>query len=204
MENKKRTMFFIDGFNMYHSIKEGKYAKYKWLNYWSFSEKFLLEGDILSGVLFFTAIAHWDDHEKRHKFLIAANEDVGVEVIYGKFKKVDKFCKKCERYYKSREEKLTDVNIATHLFLSAIADKFDKAVIVSGDSDLIPAVKGIKKAFPSKELFSITPIGRDSQELIEAIGKHRRVREEHLRTSQFDDNITLKDGSKFFRPKEWQ
>lgn len=204
MTKEKRTVFFIDGFNMYHSMKEGRYAKYKWLNYWSFSEKFLLKGDILSDVLYFTAIAHWSDKEKRHRPLIAANEDAGVKVIYGKFKRVDRFCRECRKEYKTREEKLTDVNIATHLFLNAIEDKFDKAVIVSGDSDLIPAVNGIQKAFPCKELFSVTPIRRYSQDLVKAIGKNRRVREEHLKTSQFDDMITLKDGRKVFRPKEWQ
>ena len=76
----------------------------------------------------------------RHKLLISANVDCGVRVILGQFRKTTKKCQICNEQYQTYEEKRTDVNIAVHLFADAQKNNYDKAVIVSGDSDLIPAM----------------------------------------------------------------
>ncbi|MBR2082614.1 MAG: NYN domain-containing protein [Elusimicrobiaceae bacterium] len=49
------------------------------------------------------------------------------------------------------EEKLTDVNIAIYLLEIALKNTVDEAVIVSADSDLIPAILAIKRNFPGKK-----------------------------------------------------
>ena len=42
----------------------------------------------------FTAFATWDPGKvARHKLFIRANENAGVSVIYGEFKRKDKYCK---------------------------------------------------------------------------------------------------------------
>jgi uncharacterized LabA/DUF88 family protein len=38
-------------------------------------------------------------------------------------------------------------------------------VIISGDSDLVPAVKAVKQNFPHKKVISIFPAGRKSDDL---------------------------------------
>ena len=40
MQSSKRTIFFIDGFNVYHAMKNSRFNKYKWLDYWELSKKF--------------------------------------------------------------------------------------------------------------------------------------------------------------------
>ena len=38
MQSCKRTIFFIDGLNVYHAIKNSRFNKYKWLDYWELSK----------------------------------------------------------------------------------------------------------------------------------------------------------------------
>ncbi len=90
------------------------------------------------------------DKVKRHKIFIKAQELKGIRIIYGEFRKRDKHCRVCKNWYQTFEEKQTDVNIAIKLFELAIQDKYDKALIISGDSDLIPSIKAVKSTFPHK------------------------------------------------------
>jgi hypothetical protein len=39
---------------------------------------------------------------------------------------------------------------------------FDRAIIISADSDHIPAVRRVRARFPGKQLFAATPPGRHS------------------------------------------
>ena len=103
------------------------------------------EQDTLEKVILFTAFATWDPGKvARHKLFIRANESVGVEVVYGEFKRKDKHCRVCKGKYQTFEEKQTDVNIALSLFRLAVTDQYDRAVIVSGDTDLIPSIKAVR------------------------------------------------------------
>lgn len=144
-----KYIFFVDGFNLYHAVDyytlgadHFRYRKYKWLNLYKLASLYVGRLDTLEKVILFTAFATWDPGKvARHKLLIRANESVGVEVVYGEFKRKDKLCRLCKRRSPSFEEKQTDVNIALSLFRLAVTDQCDRAVIISGDTDLIPAIK---------------------------------------------------------------
>ena len=83
MQSSKRTIFFIDGLNVYHAIKNSRFNQYKWLDYWELAKKFTGQKDVLKGVLYFTAYSVWDNEKiKRHKRLVLANRDQGVDVIF--------------------------------------------------------------------------------------------------------------------------
>ena len=49
MQSSKRTIFFIDGLNVYHAIKNSRFNKYRWLDYWELAEKFTGKKDELKG-----------------------------------------------------------------------------------------------------------------------------------------------------------
>ena len=52
----RKAAFFIDGFNLYHSLDKKKdFHKYKWLNLWRLSELILLPNETLADVYYFTA-----------------------------------------------------------------------------------------------------------------------------------------------------
>ena len=204
MQSSKRTIFFIDGLNVYHAIKNSRFNKYRWLDYWELAKKFTGKKDELKGVLWFTAYAVWDSEKiERHKRLVSANRDRGVEVIFGKIRKVTKNCRECKKKYQTHEEKRTDVNIAIHLLTNAYKDNYDKAVLISGDSDIIPAVEAVKQAFPEKEISLVIPVGGKAYELAQVIGSSVRMKEIHLKTSQLPNTVTQRNGVVLQRPGEW-
>jgi len=123
-------MFFIDGFNVYHSLqayhpqkKTLPYRKYLWLDFLALAQGFIRKQDLLCGVYYFTAYATWKPHSmKRHRVLIDALKNRGVQVVMGRFIDKDAHCKKCGASFVNKEEKQTDVNIAVYLFKEALAN----------------------------------------------------------------------------------
>ena len=59
-----------------------------------------------------------------------------------------------QTFQSSPAKKKTDVNIATHLICDGIADLYETAIIVTADSDLIPAINAVKKLKPKSGLSS--------------------------------------------------
>jgi len=205
---KKKVISFIDGFNVYHSIADdNRFRKYKWLNLKGLSEAFISPSkEELKKVYYFTALYPSSDQLKanRHKTYIKALASVGVETVYGKFKRHDRWCPLCRKHFDALEEKQTDVNIAIYLFNLSITEQYDKALIVSGDSDLIPAIKAVKETFPNKEIEIIIPIGRKSEDLKNLVGPHHhhKIKEKQLERNQFSPAIDV-GGTSIIKPKEW-
>ena len=53
-------MFFIDGFNVYHSLIENRgFRKYLWLNYSALAKRKISGQYKLAGIWYFSALATW-------------------------------------------------------------------------------------------------------------------------------------------------
>ena len=96
------------------------------------------------------------------------------------------------------------MNIAVRLFQLAVESKFDKAIIVSGDTDLIPVVKAVQTLFPSKPIGVVIPIGRSSEDFKNQADFHYKMKEKHLMSAELPNVVTLKDGSTVNRPLGWK
>ena len=207
----KRIVFFFDGFNLWHALdhnpalrNKNQYHKYKWLNLHRLAQCFVPEKEI-AGLYYFTALAVWDPNKvARHKTYISALRSVGAKIIFGNFKLRDKKCHLCQGIYKAYEEKHTDVNIAITLFQSALKDEYDTAIIVSGDSDLVPAIEAVKMTFPGKQMGVMIPIGRRAELLKQVTDFKMKIKESHLAISQFPDEINLGEGTMLKRPESWK
>jgi uncharacterized LabA/DUF88 family protein len=200
----KRVYFFIDGFNFYHSVNYPWLFKYKWLNYAELAKILIKKDEKIEKVLFFTAFANWDPPKvARHKILIRALGSFGVETIEGRFKTKQIKCRWCKKFFDQPIEKQTDVNIAVNLLKSAVQDKFDKAYIVSGDTDLIPAIRALKELYPQKEIWVVFPFGRKGKELTSVCDFHIKIKPIHLAACVFPDPLILPDGSVLSRPNNW-
>lgn len=215
-----RYCFYIDGFNVYYALNDPfyykpgmprieknkcfPYHKYKWLNYRKLAESVVGSKDTITGIFYFTAFTKWKPRQvMRHKKYIKALRAAGVEVIHGRFMKKDIKCHRCGKYFLTHEEKRTDVNIAVKLFGDAIDDLYDKALIVSADSDLIPAIKAVHKHFPDKEIGIMFPIGRNSYDLRQEVDFRRKMPKKLLFDSQFLDQVKV--GTKIInRPSSWR
>lgn len=136
MHNKKRIAVYVDGFNLYHALKNLKKPHLKWLNIRSLVEKFIdQKSEVIDKIYYFSAIATHinNDVAKRHRVYIEALETFSVQFIEGHFKKKEHTCHVKDRVnltlYK-HEEKETDVNIAIYMVRDAILKKFDKLILI--------------------------------------------------------------------------
>lgn len=203
-----RVLFLIDGFNVYHALDEKQeYHKYKWIDYFALARCFVTRNDKIIDVILFTAYVRWNTDKKlRHKKLTQALESRGVKIALGKFKPTTKRCRICKRIYETYEEKHTDVNIAIRLFQYAMDDAYDTVMIVTADSDLVPAVRAVRDRFPGKRIVLITPVGRSSKELGKLCKRRMRMKRKHLESSQLPDIVVIdrKRGITVERPASWR
>ena len=209
----RRISFFIDGFNIYHSLKPYDtssrrylmhYNKYLWLNFMALAKRFTVKKDQLAEVFYFTALAYWRPAAKaRHEVFISALENEGVRVVKGNFKEKDRFCKFCGASYKYHEEKETDVNIALHLLNEAYQNTYDKAILVTTDTDLVPAITMAKHHFPEKRFGVLFPIDRWSSELSSACDFWLKIQKKDLKKCQFPEKVHLPNGIILERPATW-
>jgi uncharacterized LabA/DUF88 family protein len=201
-----RVSFFIDGFNLYHALdNDVNLQRFKWLNFRRLAELYLRGQDTIADIFYFTALAHWDAGKvSRHKLFIQAQESFDVKTIYGKFKKVSKRCDVCGKNYKTHEEKQTDVNIAIKLFEQAKSDTYDNAVILSGDSDQVPAIRATKANFPSKRICVLVPPGRHTKLLQQEADLYSKIKPQQLASALLPDEITLTNGKQIRCPLEWK
>lgn len=209
-----RVVVLVDGFNLYHALDRfdgaadhTRYHKYKWLNLKRLAECYIRSTEQLSAVYYFTTLATWDwEKAKRHRAYITALDSVGVTTILGEFKERDRQCRICSKQYKAYEEKETDVNIAVTLMRLAFEDKFDKLIIISGDTDFVPAIQTTKLLFPSKQIGVIVPIGKlsDRAKAYRHTDFHFKMKEPQLASSQFSDPLILPDKTTLTCPSTWK
>jgi len=200
-----RYAFYIDGFNVYYALQQNPhYRKYKWLDYRKLAETAVGAKDEITGVFYFTAFVGWKPRSvSRHKAYIRALRSAGVETVLGRFMEKHVKCHSCHQFFTTHEEKQSDVNIALKLVTDAVEDLYDKALIVSADSDLIPAISSIQRLVPDKEIGVMFPIGRNSYELLRKAAFRLKMSQKLLRDCQFPDEIKV--GSTIIeRPKSWR
>ena len=215
-----KSVFFIDGFNLYHAIiNHFNHGKYKWLNLKELAKQYVDIDEDAKKVLFFTAYVTWDsDKKERHRKFVTALSFKGVEIVMGSFKRVvkafqknrmqviesDKSQDQLPNYLKfiTYEEKETDVNIAVKILEYASKEQYDKFYIVSGDSDLMPAIKSAKKNYRKIEFINILPIGGRGLSLGQVCDKQIVMTEEHMKAALMEDKVII--GNQVIeKPESW-
>ena len=207
-----RTTFLIDGFNIYHSVLDIETRtglKVKWLNYFSLCSSYLHiigEDATLEAVYYFSALAyHLHDPGiiSHHEDYIRCLETTGVEVRLGRFKPRDIKCPLCRGTFTRNEEKETDVAIASKMLEVLAKDECDYVVLVTGDTDLAPAVRTAKCLYPKKRVVFAFPHGRKNEELAIMAPGSFKIHTHNYAKHQFPDPFVLSDGTKIAKPPSW-
>jgi NYN domain len=99
------------------------------------------------------------------------------------------------------EEKGSDVNLATHLLNDAHLGRFDVAVVVSNDSDLLEPIKIVRELL-GKPVGILNPHKNPSRALLPHIDFIKQIRPGVLRVSQFPNALTDRHGT-FTKPNGW-
>jgi len=213
---------FVDGFNLYHALEKfeplvpvadpHRYQKYKWLCLMSLMNKFVKSrSETLAGVELFTAYPNWhntDDKRRRHETFVSAQKYKGVEVKLGEFKPKLVECRAalgCRRTFNTNVEKQTDINIAVSMIRRA--PDYDKAILMTADSDQVPTIELLKGMYPEKRFAVLPPIGRGANELVRACHEHFRMTEQHLIDCQLPNPLPIEKNGRVFshlvKPTTW-
>jgi hypothetical protein len=140
----------------------------------------------------------------RHIDFVSCIEDLGVNVILGRFKAKKVYCNNCKTIINKHEEKETDVAIAVKVIELFHNDSCDIQVIISGDTDLAPAIRTSLKLFPKKQICFAFPFNRKMKELSSlstlpsfSIGSSNY--QKHI----LPDPYIFKDGRRVAKPASW-
>lgn len=138
---------------------------------------------------------------RQGRYLDALAAHGGVTIIEGFFEHRPTRCEACEHKWDRPKEKMTDVNIATALLMDALDDRYDAALLVAADADLVPAVQIVRERF-QREVVVVSPRGRRSDQLCAAANAALHIRRPWLNRSQLPDQVQGSTWS-YERPAEW-
>lgn len=214
--SKPRVVFFVDGFNLYHSVKEAERQlpdkQLKWLDIPSLCASYLHQvggGAELSEVHYFTAYAeHLKDKnpEKltRHKAFVRALTARKVAARISKFSRKRVWSDELERWVAAHEEKETDVAIACQALGMAMDEQLDVAVLMTGDSDFAPVARTFQKRFQNKRILFALPFARATKRLKQLCRDSFSISKESYAKHQFPDRVQLPSGKFVTIPEDWR
>lgn len=209
-----RVSFLVDGFNLYHSVEDAQKqtgACGKWLNLRAFCESYLhLFGRDarLEEIHYFSAYANHltgkkPDTVARHQLLVRALESTGIKVEMGQFKSKTVRCQHCSKTFIRHEEKETDVAIAVRLVELVVSDRCDIAVVLTGDTDVAPAIRTAKHLASTKRIAVLAPYNRANAELKQIAHQFIKVKAETYGRFLFPNEVTAQNGDKLTKPASW-
>jgi uncharacterized LabA/DUF88 family protein len=212
---ENRVVFLVDGFNVYHSAKEAAVdlggTSTLWLDLHSllssYSSVFGRDA-VLSDIYYFSALAKHIDSKrpgttKKHQDYIDCLKSTGVKVRLGRFKYKTIWCGGCKKNNVHYEEKETDVALSLTIMELFHRDSCDTVALVTGDTDLAPAVRMAADVFPEKGICFAFPYKRKNKELNAITDKSFLIRKERYAAHQFSDPYTGVPGRTIYKPARW-
>lgn len=201
---EKRVNFYIDGFNFYYGLKSKGWRKYYWLDIVKFCESFLKADQRLNAVLYFTAVPKEIGKKDRQDLFFSANRiNSKFKLIFGKY--LNKPLWFDGKKYNTYEEKQTDVNIAVEMLRNVFQKKIEISILVSADSDILPAINLIREIDPRHKIFCYFPPNRFSTDLAQNTDAFLKLsRYEHrFNKALLPEEIKLPNGYVIKRPETW-
>ena len=206
-----KTYVYVDGFNFYFGSVKG--TPYKWVNIRKLCET-LLPCNQIECIKYFTARVRARPHNpngpvNQGTFLRALRTLPNFEIHFGHFLKhtvwmplahpVAGLAQHVEVI--KTEEKGSDVNLATHLLNDAHRERFEVAVVVSGDSDLLGPVRIVMNEL-HKTVGVLNPQQRTCRVLANQATFYRHIRQGVLGTCLLPNTMTDTNGT-FTKPPTW-
>jgi uncharacterized LabA/DUF88 family protein len=208
---RARVIVYVDCFNLYYGVL--KFSKDKWLDIERLFT-ILRPHDTIKKIRYFTAPSSAGKSADQLAYLRAIETLPLVNVVRGRYKKKAVKClvHTCtvpdkDRMFNTQEEKRTDVNIAVSMLDDAYQNLCDHLIVVSGDSDLVPALNMVKTRFPAKILTvyvpSRNPVRGAAVELRAAADKDRDLPLNLLKIAQLPASIPDGSGGFITKPATW-
>lgn len=209
--SKKRAIVYVDGFNLYYGAIKG--GPDKWLDLDRYF-RLIRQADDVVRIHYFTAMVSGPTRANQVMYLRALGTTPAVNIILGKFKPKEVDCRvtacchsTSRRTFTVPSEKRTDVHIALQMLEDAYEDRADLFIVISGDSDLVPAVHRVRAIFPTKVVTVYVP-ARDPNrsaavELRSAANTSRDLPLNMLKLCQFPPTMQDGSGGRIDKPAKW-
>ena len=213
----RRTIVYIDGFNLFYGALKGRGPGVKWLDPVELCRRLLPENDVVL-IRYFTAHVSARPHDpglpvRQQAYLRALTSRPEVSVHLGEFKVTyprmavhdptsAERSLRMVRVVKT-EEKGSDVNIGAYMVLDACRASDDAvAVLVTNDSDLREPVRLVREELgKTVGVVNPHPARRRSRSLDATF--FRQLRPNVLTQCQFPDVLLDSDGRPVHKPVGW-
>jgi hypothetical protein len=211
LESVLRTNVYVDGFNLYYGAL--RKTPFRWVNLNTLFQ-LLLPNNTIQDIKYFTALvaARPNDltqPQRQQLYLRALATLPNVSVQLGHFLVHEVMMAlvvppgQPQQFVKviKTEEKGSDVNLATQLLHDAHMNRFDVAVVVSNDSDLLGPIKIVRNEL-NKKVGVLNPQKHPSRAILPHIDFIKQIRAGALQASLFPDQLSDRHGM-FTKPQGW-
>ncbi len=209
----KRTYVYVDGFNLYYRAL--KKTSHKWLNLKLLSESLLDDDNSVERINYYTAMISGKRDpsapSRQHAYLRALGTLPEVLIHRGSFLVAEKWAALADpptmlvrpspvtALVVKTEEKGSDVNLASHLIRDAFQERFDVAVVLSNDTDLVEPIRIVVEEL-GKPVGLICPSSRPAKSLVDVASFVRHITPARLAAAQFPAAIP---GTAIRKPSRW-
>lgn len=201
-----RAAFYVDGFNLYHAINDLNEPFLKWLDLRKLAGLLVpTKTETVERIVYCTAFYPGDSQKRfRHEEYLRALDVTGVIAIPGHYIHEERECRACGAKWQQPTEKQTDINVAAHLLNDAWLDRYDRAYLISADSDQAATARLFRAQFPTKEFVTVAPPGRNFSSAILAHSHAKiSINRDHLERCLFPP-IVFEEGKRAGRrPREY-
>ena len=206
-----KVYVYVDGFNLYYRGLKG--TPHRWLNLVELAKSLLDPADTVELVRYFTARvgarAGDPDAPRRQQIYFSALQTLpNVIFHYGRFLAKTKrrpLVSDPSRFVEvhDTEEKGSDVNLAIHLLNDGWRDKYEVALVMSQDTDLVEPLRMVSRDLRKKVGLIWLDGGRPNKYLAAASSFVRHVRSADFAAAQFPDPVIRADGAHISKPSTW-
>lgn len=223
--SRSRAIVYFDGFNFYNGCfnnihRPPDWRSYKWLDIGKYCQMMFPQVQI-EHIRYFTARlkptpVDPDEPKRQNEYLRALATVPNLSIHEGQF-----LIHRKRRYVADPrparlayeeplrqewvvipEEKGSDVNLATFLLVDGFRDRYDTAIVVSNDSDLVIPLKLVWEEI-QRPIILLNPQISRAWHLTQIPNvTYRRVTQRALAASQFPDEMTDEHGN-ITKPETW-
>ena len=183
---KKKTIVYIDGYNLYYGLLKG--TAYKWLDLLAFARQLLPDDHEVIAVKYFTSCTLTYPHDNA----AVERQNVYLQALLS-------FAKVKVRL----EEKRSDVNLAVEMMVDAAQSDVECLVVVTGDADQVGTIEAARWRF-RKTVVVFNPHERISDHLKRAASYYKNIPRDLPAQCQLPETVTLANGRTVHRPPAWR
>ena len=142
----KKIIVYIDGSNMYFSVKNTFNCK---IDFLKFCKKLAGKNELVKIKYYIAPVGESDSkiYAEQQKFFEKLKQIDKLELVFGR---LEKHKKDGNSFY---VEKATDVNLTLDILLDAFDNEYDEAYLVSNDGDFSGVVSAVIERFKKKIVY---------------------------------------------------